>query len=164
MTFPFSRKINDSVATPDYLYNLLNEEFDFDFDPCPLDGEVDGLSIDWGKTTFVNPPYSSIGGWVEKGVSWAKGGEDRVVVFLIPYRGTTRYWRKWVFPYSQEIRFMTKQVVFKGYTKNFPIPLVVAVFTSQSCKDVEGRKEKLVVTKEIIKKRTKATVSYFTLK
>lgn len=27
---------SDNWATPDWLYNELNNEFKFDFDPCPL--------------------------------------------------------------------------------------------------------------------------------
>ena len=35
-------------ATPPELYNKLNDEFNFDFDPCPLNATFDGLSIEWG--------------------------------------------------------------------------------------------------------------------
>ena len=52
---------DDNYATPPELYNELNKEFNFDFDPCPYnEGEIinDGLKIDWGKSNFVNPPYS----------------------------------------------------------------------------------------------------------
>lgn len=162
ISLSFSPKKNDSVATPSYLYNLLNEEFGFDFDPCPINPSFDGLAVDWGQNTYVNPPYSSIGRWVKKGISWARGGEDRRVVFLIPYRGSTKYWRDLVFPFSSEIRFLTRQIVFTGYNKSLPIPLVVVVFTSSSTQK-PLREEKLIVTKEIIKKRTLAKVSYFTL-
>lgn len=32
-------------ATPEYIYDPLNEEFKFDFDPCPLNSSFDGLSL-----------------------------------------------------------------------------------------------------------------------
>lgn len=48
---------SDDWATPDWLYNQLDAEFNFDFDPCPLNYTVDGLTIPWKKANFVNPPY-----------------------------------------------------------------------------------------------------------
>ena len=39
----------DDWATPDYFYKLLNEEFNFNFDPCPLQhniAEWDGLEVE----------------------------------------------------------------------------------------------------------------------
>ena len=52
---------DDNYATPPEFYEALNKRFNFDFDPCPYcEGEVvvDGLSIDWGNSNFINPPYS----------------------------------------------------------------------------------------------------------
>lgn len=54
---------SDNWETPKELYDKLNDEFHFDFDPCPINlGEItpdkDGLKIDWGKSNFINPPYS----------------------------------------------------------------------------------------------------------
>lgn len=55
-----NRNLNhkDDWATPEELYNSLNSEFHFDFDPCPLNYEIDGLTVDWKQRNFVNPPYS----------------------------------------------------------------------------------------------------------
>lgn len=44
---------SDNWATPKEFYNKLNNEFIFDFDPCPLcyeeiTPEKDGLLVDWG--------------------------------------------------------------------------------------------------------------------
>jgi hypothetical protein len=45
----------DHQATPSSLYDPLNQEFLFDFDPCPLHEidslsgkKIDGLKMDWG--------------------------------------------------------------------------------------------------------------------
>ena len=45
-----NRNLNhsDDWATPKEFYDELDREFYFDFDPCPLHSEVDGLLIDWG--------------------------------------------------------------------------------------------------------------------
>lgn len=58
----------DIWKTPDDVYKKLNEEFCFDFDPCPLneDPNFDGLNIDWGSVNFVNPLYSKISDWCKK--------------------------------------------------------------------------------------------------
>ena len=45
--------------TPPDMYRALDEEFGFDFDPCPYprpDG-FDGLAMDWGRMNYVNPPF-----------------------------------------------------------------------------------------------------------
>lgn len=62
-------------ATPKWLYEELDKEFHFDFDPCPLNSDFDGLSMCWGKVNFINPPYGRvIGKWLEKGYLEARGG------------------------------------------------------------------------------------------
>lgn len=43
---------SDDWATPKELYNKLNSEFNFDFDPCPLHSNFDGLTIEWGGGKF----------------------------------------------------------------------------------------------------------------
>lgn len=46
--------IHQDWRTPKELYEHLNEEFNFDFDPCPFNADFDGLEIDWGKDLYVN--------------------------------------------------------------------------------------------------------------
>ena len=36
----------DDWKTPSDLYNKLDEEFEFNFDPCPLYSDFDGLNVD----------------------------------------------------------------------------------------------------------------------
>lgn len=57
-----NRNLNhsDQWATPPELYKQLDDEFHFDFDPCPLfDGEIppnkDGLLIEWGGVQLYQP-------------------------------------------------------------------------------------------------------------
>ena len=60
----FSRK-SDLWKTPSALYKqFMNDGY---FDPCPSNPQFDGLSIEWHKWNFVNPPYSEIIKWLEKG-------------------------------------------------------------------------------------------------
>lgn len=79
--------------TPPPVYRALNEEFNFDFDPCPYPrpGDFDGLSIAWGMRNFVNPPFASIimpngkkagvAAWTRKARAEAEMG--RLSVFLL---------------------------------------------------------------------------------
>jgi hypothetical protein len=43
--------------TPPDLYQKLDSEFHFDFDPCPYPYVKDGIEIGWGKSNYVNPPF-----------------------------------------------------------------------------------------------------------
>jgi hypothetical protein len=55
--------------TPPEIYAELNQEFKFDFDPCPYPRpkNFDALSMPWGKSNFVNPPFRPADGFGGKG-------------------------------------------------------------------------------------------------
>jgi hypothetical protein len=48
--------------TPPELYAELNAEFAFDFDPCPypLPEGFDGLTREWGQSSYANIPFGSV--------------------------------------------------------------------------------------------------------
>lgn len=54
--------------TPPDVYAKLNNEFKFNFDPCPYpyDG-IDGTETDWGTVTYLNPPFRKSDGKNGKG-------------------------------------------------------------------------------------------------
>ena len=69
--------------TPPDLLRSLQEEFGFDFDACPFprpDG-FDGLNVEWGTATYVNPPFSGPTKWVRKAIEENKKGTTVVFVF-----------------------------------------------------------------------------------
>lgn len=110
-------KPNDHWATPDWLYDSLNDEFNFDFDPCPLNADFDGLKIEWGNSNFVNPPYNKIDKpkFIQKAYDeWKKG---KTCVLLIPAATGTKQFHDLILP-NAEIRFMRGRIAFKGYGKN----------------------------------------------
>ena len=70
------------VITPE-IYDPLNKEFKFDFDPCPnpKPKEFDGLEIDWKKSNWVNPPFwAGITAWVRKAIAEQEKGKDSVLI------------------------------------------------------------------------------------
>ena len=112
---------DDNYATPPELYNELNKEFNFDFDPCPYnEGEIinDGLKIDWGKSNFVNPPYSQKlkEQFIIKGIEEMKKGN--VSVFLIPVSTSTKLFHDYIKPNANEIRFLKGRVKFGKINDN----------------------------------------------
>jgi len=118
--------INQKWKTPLELYNELNKEFDFDFDPCPDEPESDGLDIEWGERNFVNPPYNQLTAWMEKGFEEFKKG--KLVVFLIPSRTDTRWWHNFCMK-ATEIRFIKGRLSFEGFGGgSAPFPSCVVIF------------------------------------
>ena len=86
--------------TPQEVYKKLNEEFKFDFDPCPYPKpeKFDGLEDEWGKCNYVNPPFGSIlhqgskdkkpkkkgpTAWVRKAMAENDKGKKVVLVYPI---------------------------------------------------------------------------------
>jgi len=105
---------SDNWATPEELYNKLNAEFNFDFDPCPLHSDFDGLVIEWGKSNYINPPYSRQlkEAFVIKAIEQAKKG--KTCVMLLPVSTSTRLFHRYILPNAREIRFLEGRVRFLG--------------------------------------------------
>jgi site-specific DNA-methyltransferase (adenine-specific) len=103
---------SDKWMTPPELYNTLHEEFNFNYDPCPIvwsPGDVDGLTSEWGTSTFCNPPYSTVSKWIEKAhTEWTKG---KKVVMLINAITDTIAFHKYIYN-KAELRFIKGRVKF----------------------------------------------------
>lgn len=80
--------------TPPELLAQLRAEFGFDFDPCPFPKpeDFDGLTSDWGKSSYVNPPFGSIihegkkkgpTAWARKAIAESQKGNRVVLVYPI---------------------------------------------------------------------------------
>lgn len=80
--------------TPLELMAKLKSEFGFDFDPCPFPKpeRFDGLTCEWGKSNYVNPPFGSIvhqgkkkgpTAWAKKAIEEHKKGKCVVLVYPI---------------------------------------------------------------------------------
>jgi hypothetical protein len=105
---------SDNWATPKELYDKLNAEFKFDFDPCPLHSDFDGLTIEWGKSNYINPPYSRQlkEAFVIKAIEESKKG--KVCVMLLPVSTSTKLFHKHILPNAKDIRFLEGRVRFLG--------------------------------------------------
>jgi hypothetical protein len=104
---------SDHWETPEKLYNELKAEFNFDFDPCPLHADFDGLKVDWGKSNFINPPYNRNDKpkFIQKAFEeWKKGN---TCVLLIPSATGTKQFHELLLP-NAEIRFVKGRIAFKG--------------------------------------------------
>jgi hypothetical protein len=96
MTFENGNKVDGKHywLTPDDLLADIEAEFDIDFDPCPYPkpDNFDGLTVEWGKSNYVNPPFGSYIGsdgkkkgptaWARKAITEYKKGKR--VVFVYP--------------------------------------------------------------------------------
>ncbi len=120
----------DNWRTPETLYAGLNEEFDFDDDPCPI-GATDGLIRPWGKRVFVNPPYSNVTGFLKKAILEMQAGRSDVVVFLVPSRTDTKWWHDLMMPYAKEIRFIKGRLRFGGAKNSAPFPSVICILRDE---------------------------------
>lgn len=135
---------DDNYATPPEFYEELNKRFNFDFDPCPYnEGMIvnDGLKIEWGKSNFVNPPYSQKlkEAFVVKGIEESKKG--KICVFLIPVSTSTKLFHEWIKPNATEIIFVKGRIKFgkRDQDGNFYIPL------NKNGKESSGTKDSMIV-------------------
>ena len=48
--------------TPDDLMEEIKAEFEINFDPCPYPKpeDFDGLEVEWGSSSYVNPPFGAV--------------------------------------------------------------------------------------------------------
>lgn len=119
----FSRK-SDNWATPHKMYKEYIESGYYD--PCPLNSNFDGLSVDWKQKNFVNPPYSKIKQFVDKAIEEHKKGKE--VILLIPARTDTKYFRKLV-DYGCNILFITGRLHFNN-SNSAPFPSCIVRITN----------------------------------
>ena len=103
----------DDWKTPDYLYSKLDDEFHFDFDPCPLHAEIDGLSIEWGERNFINPPYSRKLKEEFINRAYQESLNGKLCVMLLPVSTSTKIFHGVIYG-NAEIRFLKGRVKFEG--------------------------------------------------
>lgn len=110
-------KNSDNWETPPEFYATLDEEFHFDFDPCPLNHNLDdwdGLEVEWMRRNFINLPYSREikEAFVKKAIEESRNG--KLCVMLLPVSTSTDLFHDYILPYSSEIRFIKRRIKFRG--------------------------------------------------
>ncbi len=130
----FSSKTDD-WATPQSVFDKLNDEFHFTLDPCAdaenakctkfFTKEDDGLQQSWHfERVFCNPPYGRvIGDWVRK---MAEGGA-RPCVGLLPARTDTRWFHDYIYG-KAKIRFIRGRIKFGGHRNSAPFPSMIVIW------------------------------------
>jgi phage N-6-adenine-methyltransferase len=137
-------------ATPQDVFDKLNEEFKFTLDPCCSEltkkckryytKETDGLSKDWsGENVFINPPFGrEQAAWIKKGYEESLK-PNTTIVFLIPARTDTIAFHKYLYGKS-EIRFIKGRLTFekpnsttpKNKWTKAPFPSMLCILGSQA--------------------------------
>lgn len=137
MNVHFSSKSNEWY-TPQYLFDELNEEFNFTLDPCATHEnakcdkyftiEENGLMQDWhNDVVFMNPPYGrEIKHWIKK--AYEESLKGATVVCLIPARTDTTYWHEYIFNKAHDIRFLKGRLKFGGGKNSAPFPSAIVVY------------------------------------
>ena len=131
----------DEWSTPQYLFDALNDEFNFTLDPCAtthnakcsryFTREQDGLRQDWSQhRVFCNPPYGrQMREWAKKCCEAAASGA--LVALLAHARTDTIWFQDWVYNKASEIRFVRGRLKFGAGTQSAPFPSLIAVYRSK---------------------------------
>ena len=130
---------SDDWWTPQWLFNRLDREFNFELDVCASSDNAtcqnyysrqdDALQQEWTGVCWMNPPYGrtgdqSIYDWMAKAHQSAQQGAT--VVCLVPARTDTEWW--WHHCLEAEIRFLKGRLQFENSDSNAPFPSAVIIF------------------------------------
>ncbi len=119
--------ISPHWATPKWLYDELNKEFNFNDDPCPLYSKDNGLKRSWNERVYLNPPYGrKIGLWIRK--AYNEFLQGKTIVMLLPSRTDTKWFHEIILPHAKEIRFIKGRLKFGDSKNSAPFPSVIAIF------------------------------------
>tara|TARA_R100001082_G_scaffold111052_1_gene93075 strand:+ start:349 stop:783 length:435 start_codon:yes stop_codon:yes gene_type:complete len=132
----FSSK-TDMWATPQDVFDKLNEEFNFNTDVCASSTNAkcshyyteqdNGLLQDWKGICFMNPPYGrTIGQWVSK--AYKESIKGATIVCLLPSRTDTRWWHDNIIDNDAEVRFIKGRLKFGGHNNSAPFPSAIVIF------------------------------------
>ena len=125
---------SDEWATPRWLFDRLNERFQFTMDAAAAEGNNlcdiycdafgDGLKISWeGERVWCNPPYSQISQWAEK---FTRASSEAVlIVALIPARVDTAWWQDHIAK-ADLVHFIRGRLRFGDSRNSAPFPSALA--------------------------------------
>ena len=135
---PSASGTNDDWTTPDWLFNLLDDEFRFTVDAAAsahnaklarfFTQEQDGLRQSWvDENVWINPPYAKTltGLWVRK--AYEESRKNATVTMLLPAWTHADWYHRFCLRYA-EIRFIEGWVPFRGQNRSNTQVCMVAIF------------------------------------
>lgn len=129
----------DLWATPQDLFDELNEIYSFETDVCAIPEnakcsryftpEMDGLKQEWFGSCWMNPPYGrEISKWVKKAFESSRLSDTRIVA-LLPARTDTKWFHDYIYGKDRvQITFLKGRLKFGSCTNSAPFPSMIVVF------------------------------------
>lgn len=125
-------------TTPQWLFDELNEEFNFTVDLCATKEnrkclkyysvDNDGLQRDLtGERVFCNPPYGAkeLPKWIKKCAC-----SKCLSVMLLPARTDTKAFHDFIYK-KAEIRFIKGRLHFGNSANSAPFPSMIVIFRNE---------------------------------
>lgn len=130
---------SDHWQTPKEMYEWFVKECNY-YDPCPYKcNEFDGLTIEWPKNVFINPPYSQVEKWVDKAIKEHHRQYDSDIILLLPVRTDTKWFAK-LLEHATEITFITGRLHFNESKNSAPFPsMLVELYYGSEPKTIKSR-------------------------
>ena len=111
--------MGDNWSTPDWLFNQIHKEFQFNLDACAsewnykcdcyFDEQDNAFTKDGHGVVWMNPPYSACGAWIKKAFEECQKGST--IVCLVPARVETNWFHDFCIPH--EIRYVKGRIHFE---------------------------------------------------
>jgi len=132
----------DNWETPDELYQVLNKEFNFQFDLCASkdntkcpewSDDIESFAISEQVYDFsrywMNPPYSrkNIDNAIESAT--IVKGRGSMVVCLVRFDPTADWFKRYVDGVASEVRMLDRRVKFKGAPSAYNFPCCIPIYT-----------------------------------
>jgi len=142
--------MNDEWETQDDLYQVLDNEFSFDFDLCAnkenaktsayssdIEDFVICTDVHLYDNYWMNPPYSR--GNIDKCMVSADimNGHSKMVVTLTRFDPTADWFKNCIDGVAAEVRMLDKRLKFKGADSSYPFPCCVSIFYGERIKQTD---------------------------
>lgn len=126
---------SDEWATPQFIFDQLNAEYNFTLDPAASDAnhkcvkfydkQSDGLSKSWkNERVFLNPPYSETKKWIDKCIK--EKDEAECIVLLIASRTDTEAFHS-LLNNSTKLTLIKGRLKFNNSKNSAPFPSCIVV-------------------------------------
>jgi len=133
----------DERATPQILFDELNNEFHFEIDlaanhenallPLYYTKENSAFDYFWNTNSFLNPPYSELYNWLEY-ASKQRG----LIVVILPCDTSTKWFHDFLWDKTKhttrkgiQLRFPKGRFKFGKYTTSPKFATIIAIFNSK---------------------------------